>query len=57
MNFILVEFQKLGKDNYINNYLLSDLIDFPNKDKISKLIQSIIYFIQSFNKIKKLGKI
>ena len=54
INFISEEFVELEKDNYIKNNLLNDLINFSNKDKISKLIQSIIYFIQSFNKIKKI---
>ena len=56
IEFILEEFTDLGKDNYINNNLLNDLINFSNKEKISKLIQSIIYFIETFNKIKKIEK-
>ena len=56
INFILLEFAELGKDNYIKNNLLKDLINFSNKDKISLLIQSIIYFIKSFDKIKNIEK-
>ena len=56
INFISVEFVELEKDNYIKKDLLNDLINFSNKDKISKLIQSIIYFIKSFDKIKNIEK-
>ena len=56
INFILKEFFYLEKDDYIKNNLLNDLINFSNKEKISKLLQSIIYFIESFDKIKKVEK-
>ena len=56
MNFILKEFADLDKDKYIKNNLLDDLINFSNIEKISKLIQSIIYFIEAFDKIKKIEK-
>ena len=56
INFILLEFAELGKNNYIKKNLLNDLINFSNKDKISSLIQSIIYFIESFGKIKNIEK-
>ena len=56
INFILKEFSHLDKDDYIKKDLLDDLINFSNKEKISKLIQSIIYFIESFDKIKKIEK-
>ena len=52
INFIEKEFSNLGKDDYIKNDLLDDLINFSNKDKISKLLQGIIYFIDLYNKMK-----
>ena len=54
IKFMLQEFADLDKDDYIKNNLLNDLINFANKEKISKLLQSIIYFIESFNKIKNI---
>ena len=51
INFIEEEFKDLNKKDYIKKYLLNDLINFSNKDKVSKLINGIIYFIESYNKI------
>ena len=52
IQFIKDEFEELGKKDYIQNDLLNDLINFSNKDKIIKLLNGIIYFIEAFNKIK-----
>ena len=52
IEFIGKEFADLGKVEYINNELLNDLINFSNKNKVVKLLQGIIYFIESYNKIK-----
>ena len=51
INFIKNEFLNLEKGKYIQNNLLDDLINFSNKNKIEKLIQGIIYFINSYSKI------
>ena len=56
MNFISIEFAELGKNDYIKNNLLNDLINFSNKEKIAKLLESIIYFIEAFDKIKDIEK-
>ena len=56
IDFISIEFAELGKNDYIKNNLLNDLINFSNKEKIAKLIQSIIYFIEAFDKIKNIEK-
>ena len=52
IEFIAKEFEGLGKAQYINNELLNDLINFSNKNKVVKLLQGLIYFIESYNKIK-----
>ena len=54
IKFIEKEFDELNKKDYIKNNLLNDLINFSNKDKVSKLLNGIIYFIESYNKIKKI---
>ena len=56
IKFMAEEFADLGKNDYIKNNLLNDLNNFANKDKISKLLQSIIYFIESIDKIKNIKK-
>ena len=56
IDFLLKEFEHLGKRKYIEKYLLDDLINFSKKDKIKKLIQSIIYFVESCKKISKIPK-
>ena len=56
IDFLLKEFENLGKRKYIEQYLLDDLINFSKKEKIIKLIQSIIYFIESCKKISKIPK-
>ena len=50
IDFILTEFQHLNKNDYIKNNLLDDLINYSNKDKVEKLIQYIIYFIEAYCK-------
>ena len=52
INFINQEFIKLNKAQYIQNNLLDDLINFSNKEKIYRLIDGIIYFVNTFNQIK-----
>ena len=54
INFIEKEFENLNKKDYIRKNFLNDLINFSNKDKVSKLLNGIIYFIESYNKINKL---
>ena len=54
IEFISHEFAELGLTNYINNELLNDLINFSNKTKVTKLMQGIIYFLSSYNKIKEI---
>ena len=54
INFIKKEFKDLGKEDYINNELLNDLINYSFRDKISMLLKGIIYFIEVYNKIKKI---
>ena len=56
IKFMINEFANLDMEDYIKKELLNDLINFANKEKISKLLQSIIYFIESFDKIKKIKK-
>ena len=56
MNFIEKEFVDLGKDDYIKNNLLKDLINFSKIYDILKLLCGIICFIDLFNKIKTIEK-
>ena len=56
IQFIQDEFEELNKKEYIQNDLLNDLINFSVKDKIIKLLQGIIYFIETFNKIKPIER-
>ena len=51
IKFIEKEFQDLNKSDYIKNNLLDDLINYSNKEKVEKLSQFIIYFIESYCKI------
>ena len=53
IEFIVKEFAHLGKEDYIKNNLLDDLINFSKKDRIQRLIEGIIYFIEAYNKISK----
>ena len=41
-NFISKEFESLGKESYIKNNLLGDLINFSKKDKVERLLQGLI---------------
>ncbi len=52
IEFIEKDFAELGKEEYIKNDLLNDLINFSNKSKVVKLLEGIVYFIESYNKIK-----
>ena len=54
MKFIENEFADLGKEDYIKNDLLNDLINFSIKDKTIKLLKGIIYFIDSYKKINEI---
>ena len=56
IEFISNEFQYLNKNEYINNYLEDDLINYSKKDKVQKLIQYLKYFIESFCSIYQLQK-
>ena len=49
-NFISKEFESLGKENYIKNNLLDDLINFSKKSEVERLFQGLIYFIESCKK-------
>ena len=55
IDFIKEEFKNLRKDEYITNNLLEDLINFSNKMKISRLLDGIIYFIKTYQKIVKIS--
>ena len=50
-NFISKEFQSLNKESYIKNNLLGDLINFSKKDRVERLLQGLIYFIESSKKL------
>ena len=54
IDFIKMEFKDLGKDEYINNDLINDLINFSFRDKLSILLKGIKYFIEVYNKISKI---
>ena len=54
IKFIEIEFAHLGKEDYIKNDLLNDLINFSIKDKTIKLLKGIIYFIESYNQINEI---
>ena len=47
IDFISKEFAELNKDAYIKNNLLDDLVNFSKKDKVERLLQGLIYFIDS----------
>ena len=53
IDFISNEFRDLNMDEYINNELMYDLINFSNKEKIKNLIEGIYSFNNSFCKISK----
>jgi hypothetical protein len=55
INFIENEFENLKKKEYIQNNLKGDLINFSNKTKIERLLEGIIYFIKTCEKIKKIS--
>jgi len=55
IDFIKEEFKNLRKDEYITNNLLEDLINFSNKVKIGRLLDGIIYFIKTYQKIVKIS--
>ena len=48
IEFIEKEFDNLGKQDYIKNNLLEDLINFSMKTKINNILQGIIELIESF---------
>ena len=54
INFISQELKELNKDDYIKNNLLADLINFSYKNSLVTLLQGILYFIDTFNKIKEI---
>ena len=53
IDILLKEFGELNANDYIRNYLLEDLINFSNKEKIQNLIEGIYSFNNSFCKIAK----
>ena len=55
IDFIKEEFKYMGKEEYIKNNLLEDLINFSNKNKISRLLEDIIYFITAYSKMVKIS--
>ena len=52
IKFVEIEFQSLGKADYIKKELINDLINFSTKEKLIRLLNGIIYFIDSFNLIR-----
>ena len=56
IDFIEKEFENLGKKDYITKHLLDDLINFSNKEKVSKLLNGIKYFIETYDKINPIQK-
>ena len=54
INFLEKEFSELGKDDYIKNNLLEDLINFSKKDIIKKILQGIIELIEAFKDISEI---
>ena len=50
--FIGKEFSELEKEDYIKNHLLEDLINFSKKNKIEKILQGIIEFIEAYREFK-----
>ena len=54
IDFIKTEFKDLGKDDYINNDLINDLINFSFRDKLSMLLKGIKYFIEVYNEISEI---
>ena len=51
IEIILEEFNDLNMNDYINNYLLEDLINFSKKEKLQNVIEGIYSFNNSFCKI------
>ena len=51
IDFISKEFAQLNKEAYIKNNLLGDLVNFSKKDKVERLLQGLIYFIDSCKKL------
>jgi len=52
INFLANELKNINKNAYIKNNLLSDIRKFSYKITIDNLIAGILYFINTFNKIK-----
>ena len=52
INFLANELKDINKDNYIKNNLLPDIKLFSLRNIIENLISGMIYFIETFNKIK-----
>ena len=52
IEFLSNELKDLNKDAYIKNNLLPDIINFSYRNNVEILISGMIYFIETFNKIK-----
>ena len=52
--FLVDELKEINKNAYIKNNLLPDITNFSHLNNIQNLISDIIYFIETFNKIKPL---
>ena len=52
IGFLSNELKDINKEAYIKNKLLPDIINFSYRNNIEILISGIIYFIETFNKIK-----
>jgi len=51
IDFISKDFKSLNKESYIKNNLLDDLVNFSKKDKVEKLLQGLIYFVESLKQL------
>ena len=56
IQFTIEEFKDLNKESYIKNNLLDDLIKYSQKDIISKLLEGILRFIDTFKELKIIEK-
>ena len=56
IEFLCKEFPKLNEENnnYIKNNLLNDLINYSYRDKICFFLKGVIYFLETFTKIKEI---
>ena len=50
--FLVDELKDINKNAYIKNNLLPDITNFSHRNNVQNLISGMIYFIETFNKIK-----